>query len=125
MSPSKTQIIKSNTCKSNYGEFLSEYNTKYNAKEHSQYLKLDHDSELTPYKCNTCKKWHLSPKNRHTPSIICTTCTDGNKKPKELYFTKKGAQIRKTIILKEQKIKLKIYKCPNGDGWHLTKGNIK
>ena len=42
-------------------------------------------------------------------------------KHKELYETEEAAKTRAEIIEEEQGIKLKVYKCPSQDGWHLTK----
>jgi hypothetical protein len=47
-------------------------------------------------------------------------CTDSNGKKKE-FETQETALIRAEIIKKEYGIVLKVYKCPNQDGWHLTK----
>ncbi|MDR0556708.1 MAG: hypothetical protein LBG43_02390 [Treponema sp.] len=49
--------------------------------------------------------WHLSPKERQTPSKECIYCTDSNGKKKELYEAQEAALIRAEIIKKERGIK--------------------
>ncbi|HSR74657.1 MAG TPA: hypothetical protein VLL31_07420 [Sulfurovum sp.] len=47
---------------------------------------------------------------------ICS-CTDAKGYPKSLYETEASAQKEMELT----KIKLSIYPCPSGCGWHLTK----
>lgn len=63
-----------------------------------------------PYECRACQKWHLSPKERHTPSVHCDACG------KALYQTEQAAEQRAHII----GTSLRVYECPYGEGWHLT-----
>jgi len=48
---------------------------------------------------------------------ICS-CTTSDGQAKDLYDSEKSAQ----KFVDQQKIQLKVYLCPNGCGWHLTKG---
>lgn len=52
---------------------------------------------------------------------ICS-CTNSNGQPKDLYGSEESAQKEATAIIGQKNLKLKVYVCPNGCGWHLTKG---
>jgi len=108
---------KSLTCYGKNGAlstYSSESEAEYGANQARGYGK-----NFSPYQCTKCGLWHLSPKERHTPSRECT-CTDSHGRPKQLYETKEAAEIRAEIIEKERGEKLNIYICPRQDGWHLT-----
>ncbi len=113
---------KSDTCFNKLnGRPLSEYYSKTEALESADYAKRKFGQNLVPYKCNNCGFWHLSPKNRQTPSKTCPYCTDRNGNYKELYQTKTDAEKRAKILFQENHVKLSVYKCPYSNGWHLTK----
>jgi len=112
---------KSTTCFKKDGEPLSQYSSEYEAKESASHIRQKHGLDLSPYQCSKCGYWHLSPTDRQTPSKECMYCADSHGKHKELYETEAAAKTRAEIIEKEQGIKLKVYKCPEQDGWHLTK----
>lgn len=113
---------KSSTCISKKaGKPLTEYDTEPEAQEGADYANSKHGNNLVPYHCDKCDRWHLSPKDRMTPSELCNTCTDGQGKNKMLYRTKTEAKKRASILLKEQGVKLDVYECPTRNGWHLTK----
>ena len=114
--------VKSTTCFNRKGKPLTEYYTESDAQEGADYANKLHRNNLTPYRCDKCGLWHLSPQNRQTPSRKCNICKDRNGKPKELYFFEQDAKQRAKILYKEQGVSLSVYECPNGDGWHLTKG---
>jgi len=107
--------FKSATCFSRTGEPLTEYDSKYEAQEGADYANIEYGNNLIPYKCHKCGLWHLSPEARQTPSIQCGICG------KSLYKTKKDAEKRAAILRKELGARLRVYRCPCNDGWHLTK----
>jgi len=114
--------IKSDTCfNQKNGEPLTEYISEYDAKQGAEYVKASYGHDLIPYRCSSCGKWHLSPRNRQTPSRICHFCKDSYGNSKDLYKTEEAAVQRAKIIEKEQGIKLKVYRCHYADGYHLTK----
>ena len=115
--------FKSEKCFKKNGEPLSTYFSEYEAIDGAEHVKAEYGIDLLPYRCSKCKLWHLSPKDRQTPSKVCVYCKDSNGHSKELYETQSSAQKRAEIIKKEQRISLKIYKCPHQDGWHLTKNS--
>ena len=117
--------IKSSTCKSSKtGRPLTEYETEHEARQSAKYLNKQYNTKFIAYPCDKCGKWHLSPKNRHTPNSKCYLCAGSNGSAKALYETENSAQKRAKIIQKEQGVKLNVYRCPYNDGWHLTKRNI-
>ena len=54
-------------------------------------------------------------------TMICT-CKDGKGEFKVLYETEVLAKEQADISRLQSNVKLKIYPCPCGYGWHLTKG---
>ena len=117
---------KSKTCtgKKKRGP-LTEYDSESEASEAAQYAKEKHRNHLIPYQCQTCKKWHLSPVARQTPSTKCAHCVGSDGNPKDSYGTEKDALRRASIIRKESGLSLHAYACTYGNGWHLTKRQSK
>ena len=114
---------KSPTCKtSKTGRPLSEYDSKAEAKTAAAYANKNfQNSDVTPYKCSVCGFWHLSPVERQTPSDTCTICRGSDGNLKEAYPTERDALRRAGLLRKEQGVKLNVYVCEHGNGWHLTK----
>ncbi|MBN2789121.1 MAG: hypothetical protein JXR69_02915 [Candidatus Delongbacteria bacterium] len=112
---------KSSTCFSRKGKPLTEYFTELEAEDSASFIRQEHNNNMVPYRCEKCGLWHLAPSDRQTPSRKCRFCTDSKGKPKELYFSKDDAQRRAEILFKEQGVRLKVYECPENDGFHLTK----
>lgn len=52
---------------------------------------------------------------------ICS-CTNNQGQAKDLYESEESAQKEATVFVGQKKLELKVYSCPNGCGWHLTKG---
>jgi len=114
--------MKSTTCVgSRTGKPLTEYQSENQARLGASHVRAEFGTDMSPYRCARCGLWHLSPKQRHTPSSKCGTCTDRNGDSKDLYASKKAAEVRAKIIKKENNIALAVYRCPNDTGWHLTK----
>ena len=103
------------------GEPLTVYNSSFEAQQGADYANREYGNNLAPYKCERCGLWHLSPKDRQTPSVTCPSCTDRDGHHKDLYRSKTAAETRVAILQKEAGVCLGIYKCPYHDGWHLTK----
>ncbi len=113
---------KSKTCiGKKSGKPLTEYSSESEAKEAAAYASATYKRHLTPYLCETCNKWHLSPINRQTPSKKCPHCMGSDGRSKDAYGSEKNAQLRAKIIRKESSVLLRAYPCPYGNGWHLTK----
>ncbi len=114
--------MKSKTCTGKTtGKPLTEYGSENEAAEAAQYASANYKRQLTPYLCQTCGKWHLSPANRQTPSQKCAHCAGADGRPKDTYRNEKEAKLRAAIIRKESGVSLRAYPCPYGSGWHLTK----
>lgn len=77
--------------------------------------------EQSPFQCDSCGEWHLTPTSHHTPSKTCEYCTDENGGSKQLYLTNEAAKKRAKIISLERGVILNVYECPYNKGWHLTK----
>ena len=64
-------IKKSKTC---YGKKsqqpLTVYDTKVQAQLAAEHANTKYKNNLTPYKCNTCGLWHLTPAERQIPTIL-------------------------------------------------------
>ena len=113
---------KSVTCFSKTtGKPVSEYDSKITAEKAADHANFQYGNDLIPYRCNKCGKWHLSPKNRQTPSTKCNKCTGSDGRRKALYDTEVTADNRASILLNEKGIDLKVYKCPYNHGWHLSR----
>ncbi|WP_309498360.1 hypothetical protein [Sulfurovum sp.] len=52
---------------------------------------------------------------------ICS-CTNNQGQAKDLYASEESAQKKATVFIGQKKLELKVYVCPSGCGWHLTKG---
>jgi hypothetical protein len=54
---------------------------------------------------------------------LCPYCTGGDGENKEIYDTSEDARLRAEHIKDERGVRLKVYQCKFGNGWHLTKDN--
>ncbi len=105
------------------GRPLTEYDTKTEAKAAARHANQTYGgNNLIPYKCGQCGFWHLAPADRQTPSETCPICRGADGMLKESYTTERDALRRAGILRKENGVKLKVYECEHGNGWHLTKG---
>ena len=114
---------KSMTCLGNTsGKPLTEFDSEIEARDGADFAQAEHGHALKPYRCRKCNKWHISPKNRPTPSEKCQFCRGSDGQEKDSYSTEEDA-IRRTEIIRAQKKgpSLRAYRCPLGNGWHLTK----
>lgn len=103
------------------GKPLSVYEAKKEADESAKYSKKNFKIDLYAYKCENCGKYHLAPKDsKISVKHDACSCLDSNGKPKALYGSKKDAEKQMEKSSVEQHIKLRVYKCPDGKGYHLT-----
>jgi len=113
--------LKSSTCFKKNGEPYTEYPSEHEAAAGAAHVRREYGPDLTPFKCPNCGQWHLSPKDRQTPSRICPYCVDSRGINKVLYETKEAAQRRAKIIKEERGVTLNVYICPHQHGWHLAR----
>jgi hypothetical protein len=114
--------IKSSSCFSKLnGTPLTAFEYEFEAEDGANHARFKHGNKLSPYKCKKCGWWHLSPKQRQTPSTQCNDCIDSNGDSKALYNSYESAEKRADILYKEQGVSLRAYECPHNNGWHLTK----
>lgn len=52
---------------------------------------------------------------------LCQSCTGADGKVKTTYYSKFEAQDTADYLAEIEGVELRIYKCPNQRGWHLTK----
>ncbi len=92
--------LKSKTCFSSHDKKpLNFFTSKDDALASAKYAKKRYGSRLSPYLCDKCSMWHLSPKSKDTQSEECNHCTDRNGRLKQLYVSKYQAQKRADIFL--------------------------
>jgi hypothetical protein len=114
--------LTSETCVSKQsGNPLREYDSEGEAMEGAEYALYKYGTKVAPYQCRRCGGWHLSPKDRQTPSRPCDWCRGRDGRSKALYTSEQSALRRAAILRKEQGVHLRAYACPHSDGWHLTK----
>jgi len=82
------------------------------------YFQLDTLSELNEHIKDIIQ---TSSESTMADTIVCT-CKDGKGEFKALYETEALAQEQADRSKIQPNIKLKVYPCPCGCGWHLTKG---
>lgn len=110
---------KSKTCFSHKGEPLSEYNTEEEAQESAKYL-FSEGKKMVPYYCVKCNKYHLKPEEFYCKKIKSScNCKSHLGDIKCTYESKQDAE-KMCAIRAQAGIKLFVYKCPSGQGYHLT-----
>lgn len=111
---------KSTTCVSKNGNPLSEYRTFQEAQESADYQYSQTGTEFTPYECDICGMYHLKPTAYYCEhSAKFCSCTDHNGKRKDAYATKADAE-KMMGIRAQAGVQLYMYRCPQGNGFHLT-----
>ncbi len=103
-------------CVSRRGEPRRAYPTRASAEQGARHALAAYGCHVVPYSCNACGGWHLCPRERQTPSRECRDCS------KQAYDSEQAAERRAAIIERERGVRLRVYECPHGDGWHLTSG---
>lgn len=112
---------KSTTCFGKMsGQPLTEFSSKSDADAEVAYQNIYRQKDMVSYRCIKCGKWHLSPKERQTPSVPCDFCRGKSGNAKELYDSEEDALNRAEILLAEHGSHLRAYRCPHMSGWHLT-----
>lgn len=96
------------------GTPLRAFDDESSAKHAARHSLVSHGSQMLPYRCDRCGRWHLCDAKRHTPSHECTACQ------KQAYETEECAERRAEILREERRVNLRVYACPYGEGWHLT-----
>lgn len=75
---------------------------------------------LEPYACDTCGCWHLAPAGGPAPVAPGCSCTGRDGQYKDTYRTREDAQRRADLVFAESRVRLRVYRCRSGTGWHLT-----
>ena len=119
MKYSTTQFViirKSSTCMSRFEKPLSEYESYSDALESAHYI----GKNLVPYQCKRCGKYHLKPQEFYCEKLqsVCS-CRSHEGNSKDSYKTYSDAQ-KMANIRANTGVNLTVYKCPEGNGYHLT-----
>lgn len=101
-------------CFSRKGTPLRAFHDQAAAEQAAAYALAAYGTRTIPYLCRRCDRWHLGDAARHTPSRECSACS------KQAYETEECAERRAAILLAERGVRLRVYACPYGEGWHLT-----
>jgi hypothetical protein len=114
------QILKNNIAKKE--ETLKALQNTYPHLAHLSETQL-----LAYFKVNTMDelKKHIkviksSIHHDHPESPSCS-CTDSRGQAKDLYIAEEFAQKEAETLTIQKRVKLKVYSCPDGCGWHLAK----
>ena len=111
---------KSSTCFSRTGNPLTEYDTVDEAQSSADYERERIGCDLVPYKCPKCGKFHLKPRKFFVQKLTTRcSCSDVNGNAKDAYPTRAEAEKMAGIRAKAG-VHLSVYKCPEGNGFHLT-----
>ena len=102
-----------------HGKEINGFTEEAEAISSCQYMQEQFQKEFTVYFCDTCKLYHISPKDRQTRSFQ-SSCLDSSGKPKQSYLTEDEAILRRDIILNEKGVELFSYKCDKCNYYHLT-----
>lgn len=117
---------KSSTCLGKISKApLTEYDSRWEAEDHAAYLAQTLGGSWVPYPCGRCRQWHLAPRDRQTPSTPCPVCVSSEGVEKASYDTEEDAERRAAILQREDGTTLRVYLCPHGYGWHLTKSGAE
>ena len=112
-------IHESETCfNKKTGTPLKQYNSYDDAENSASRIT---DIQLYPYKCERCSFYHLAPlESKINVSKNGCSCKDRNNKQKYLYLTEEDAEKQRLKSQIENHVLLKVYKCKEGKGFHLT-----
>lgn len=107
--------MSSNTvCLTSQGKSRRSYASREWAEESARYTLNTYGKRTVPYHCERCRAWHLCPASRYTPGHHCDSCS------KQAYVSERAAELRALILEREQGAILRVYECPEDQGWHLT-----
>ena len=88
-------------------------------KEILSYLQIDTVDELREHIKQTLET-SIAIYEDTVDGLICS-CKDSMGISKDPYDTQELAQEKATQLMMQQKQTLRVYPCPYGNGWHLTK----
>jgi hypothetical protein len=91
---------------------------KFSEEELLAYYHLTTIEELQEHIQDPIK---TSPEDEINQSSLCS-CKNSKGEFKDLYDTQELAQQQADQLMSHQILSLRVYPCPYGYGWHLTKG---
>lgn len=99
---------------------LMTYESENEALNQAQYSKGAYNTDLTAYRCGRCKLWHLAPNKTRPSPVKCGYCCGRDGEPKTLYSSELIARETADMVRSNPWMRLRPYKCPHLEGWHLT-----
>lgn len=114
---------KSATCVSKANQKpLTEYYSQREAEDAAEYAAIEYGTELEPYQCGRCQRWHLSPVERSEvrSQLVACNCKGADGRPKKSYSRRDAEQ--NANLGGSGGVSLTTYECPQNPGfWHLTR----
>ena len=114
---------KSATCVSKANQKpLTEYYSQREAEDAAEYAAIEYGTELEPYQCGRCQRWHLSPVERSEvrSQLVACNCKGADGRPKKSYSRRDVEQ--NANLGGSGGVSLTTYECPQNPGfWHLTR----
>lgn len=104
------------------GKPLMSYDSQAAAEYGAEHARQRYGNRMVSYHCENCDNWHLAPADRQTPGDYNCGCVGRDGQPKRAYESYDDAERRAEILRDERWTSLKVYPCPRGGGWHLSKG---
>lgn len=92
----------------------------FSEKEVLHYLQIDTIEELRKHIKQTLET-SIAIYEDKSESMVCS-CKDSKGALKDHYDTQELAQQQVSELMMQKKHNLRVYPCPYGNGWHLTKG---
>jgi multidrug resistance efflux pump len=89
-------------------------------KQILSYFEVDTVDALSTH-INTTKPYTKNEDHHRERNISLCSCTDAQRKAKDLYESEESAKEQISKLPKEKRLQLSVYRCPYGCGWHLTK----
>jgi len=96
-------------------------------KSHPHLAHISENQILNHFDVNTIDELHehirrikVSNELSVQKNEICS-CRDSNGEIKNLYDSETSAQVEADSLSGHNRLKLCVYRCPYGSGWHLTK----
>ncbi len=103
------------------GKPLSAFDKKRDARKEGRRVRKTYHQWMYVYRCEKCDKFHLAPRSgKIRVKHNACSCTDSKGASKALYMNWRSARKQLKKSQQEQNIKLRIYRCPERHGWHLT-----
>lgn len=110
-----------------FGQMLEQYTPRdFNESgihRADKYFNHNQNTNLSAYELCTYDFMVTPPHSRMISSEKSDCCTGRNGEIKNTYRTSNEAYSEVDFICQDRGTDLEVYRCRNGSGWHLTKGD--